>query len=231
MDRTECSSRGIATRSLGWLGAIVLLAAVTAAPAGAISSHGVAIQKTCQGPRRSCDGNAFCSDGLVCNGEEVCDTSISNVVSCDIVITHFDTFGDTLQLLSAFDVEDFGGDNVREPAGTGNLAIVAVSGNTTCTVGGSLPCNLLPATSPGAGDEGQVTFRDDLYVVQPTDPNPLLDQANVQVKDLCNAPGTMNCSLTPNLVQFSASTEIVTGCGPGTPPDCGMSDQCTDRGC
>src|SRR5262249_18235275 len=71
--------------------------------------------------------------------------------------------------------------------------------------------------------------------IQPDDPDPLPNQGNVTVQDLCNA-GPVGCSMGLNTVQFTASTDLVTGCDNSAKPDstpCGDTDgnQCTFAGC
>ena len=152
--------------------------------------HGVIIQKSCESPSKAGD-----------------------TTDCLVRLIHNDGFGDSISIREAFDRVDPLGDNVRVPA-TGDLPISAVSGNTTCTVGGSLPCSIGPAGStlgglPGTGALGQVTFRSNEYVIQGDDPDPLPDQGTAVVKDLCDAPGTSGCSTLDNTVQFNASTDLV----------------------
>ena len=115
--------------------------------------HGIAIAKGCLGP--------------VCEGE---------LTDCTINFGYSDDAGDTLKIHAAWDVQDVTGKKARIPAAgaeiigdlfssgksigdddgicednevcEGNLAIVAVAGNTTCVVGGSLPCAIGPGGSP-----------------------------------------------------------------------------------
>ena len=154
------------------------------------AGHGVSIFKQC--------------GGAVCEGE---------LTTCDISAVHADLFGDTTTIVEAWDTVDPSGLNIRIPA-VGNLPIVSVFGNTNCSVGGSLPCNIGPANSvlnglPGAPSPGFVTFRSQ-YLVQPGDPNPLFDQGTVRVQDRCDAPGSVNCSGVISSVQFTSATDILT---------------------
>jgi hypothetical protein len=133
-------------------------------------------------------------------------------LNSQIQVGYNDDFGDTIEILECWDVVDIGGDNVRVPA-TGDLEIIAVSGNTTATVGGSLPVLIGASGStlnglPGLAGDGEVTFVQNTYVVQLDDPNPLPDQANANVRDLCDDPETEGCSSIINLLQFTASTDI-----------------------
>jgi hypothetical protein len=169
------------------------------------AQHGVLIQKSCVSP--------------------VC---VSEPTDCIINIGHSDFFGDTIQIMEAFDVADSGpaGDNVRIPS-IGNLPIISVFGNTTCTPGGSLPCRVGPPGStlgglPGDPNPGLVSFHSNQYIVQPDDPLPLPDQANVIVQDMCDDPDTQGCSSLANIVQFTASTIV---------PDCDDNNACTTDTC
>jgi len=51
-----------------------------------------------------------------------------------------------------------------------------------------------------------VTFVQDTYVIQLSDPNPLPHQPTIVVVDLCDDPGTTGCSSLPADLQFAAST-------------------------
>lgn len=143
-----------------------------------------------------------------------CDTpkDAGDTASCSIVVGYNDAAGDTISIDEVWDVQDFGGDNVRVPV-AGSLPISAISGNTTCTVAGSLPCKIGPAGStlnglPGAGTAGSVTFVSNTYVIEADDPTPLQDQGNARVHDLCDDENTSGCSTGSNLVQFTASTVV-----------------------
>ena len=155
--------------------------------------HGVTIAKGCVSP--------------LCVGE----TS-----DCDVRIGYNDDFGDTIEILAAWDVQDFSGDNVRVPA-SGNLPIIAAGGNTTCTVDGSLPCRIGPAGStlsglPGVAEDGFVRFKQNTYVIQADDPDVLRDQAVVEWEDLCDSPDTSGCGADiVNPAPAPAST-IITRC-------------------
>ena len=165
--------------------------------------HGITIAKGCVSP--------------LCVGES------SN---CEVEIGYNDDFGDTIRILSAWDVQDYNGDNVRIPA-SGDLPIVAVGGNTTCTVAGSLPCLIGPAGStlsglPGNDADGSVRFKQNTYVIEADDPDPLRDQATVEWEDLCDDPETVGCgSGIVNPAPAPASTRI-TRCDDGN--DCTVDD-------
>ena len=192
-------------RNFNVLTLTAVLAAVVVLPAAAYGQglHGVTIAKGCVAP--------------LCEGE---------TTSCDIQLGYNDDFGDTIKVLSAWDVQDFGGDNVRVPA-TGDLPIVSVGGNTTCTIGGALPCLIGPGGStlsglPGDPQPGFVRFRQNAYVVQPDDPDVLRDQATVEWEDSCDAPGTTGCGAgVINPAPAPASTLVT---------DCDEDDPCADLG-
>ncbi len=235
----------------GALLALGVYAGVTAASAHAAPcQHGVSTFKVCDSPKRTCATDADCDDGLPCT-DDVCDTqSLSNVADCELILTHADTCGDTTKIHEAWDVQDVGGDNVRVPT-VGNLPIDSINGNAVCCAGPALPCFVAPAlatptipatstgcgplTLPGAGTAGSVDFRSNTYVIQPSDPNPLPDQATFRVQDLCNV-SVSGCSSPINTVQFTAATDTVPGCvnppsQDSTPCDDTDNDLCTTAGC
>ena len=218
--------------------------------------HGIAVAKGCLSPM--CDGEA---------------------TMCEIAFGYNDDFGDTIRIHAAWDVQDFAGDDVRIPAlgaevsgdtfgnggmigdddgvceanevCLGNLPIVSAVGNTTCVVGGSLPCNIGPSGSvfsglPGDPQPGLVTFLQEEYVVLPDDPNRLLDQASIQWEDLCDDPDTVGCGFgVLNIAQAPGATNV-TRCDDGdactsdtclegvcdnTPVVCDDGNACTTEGC
>jgi hypothetical protein len=182
---------GEAMQKTKWILALIAILSLGASLCYAQGLHGVTIAKGCVSP--------------LCEGE---------TTSCDIQLGYNDDFGDTIKVLSAWDVQDFGGDNVRVPA-TGDLPIVDVGGNTTCTIGGALPCLIGPGGStlsglPGVPAPGFVRFRQNAYVVQPDDPDVLLDQATVEWEDLCDDPNTAGCgTLVVNPAPAPASTQVM----------------------
>jgi hypothetical protein len=241
-------------RCIAWALALALGLPLTvvAVPqvADAQCTHGVAIFKSCQGPRRSCATDADCPDTECTDG--VCDTNLDNVTNCTLTLTHADTCGDTTKITEAFDKQDFGGDNVRVPA-VGSLPISGIFGNAVCCAGPALPCFVGPAGSvaaigagetgcgalalPGAGTAGSVSFVQNTYVVQPNDPDPLPDQANITVKDLCDV-FPAGCSSGLSTVQFTAATDILDsdGCfsvnkSASTPCTDNDGNVCTVAGC
>jgi hypothetical protein len=162
----------------------------------------------------------------VCPGE---------TTGCQIFVGHWDFFGDTTEILEAWDIVDPEGGAVRVPA-AGNLPIIAVFGNSTCVVGGSLPCLIGPPGStanglPADNNPGFIYFGSS-YVVQDGDPDPLPDRANVIVRDLCDDVDTAGCSQLPITLQALASSHCS---GPGgggeahIPPMVGKS--CTISAC
>ena len=231
------------------LAALAGIGVISPSPVQSACQHGASIFKTCESPKRQCSTDGFCADQSECTND-TCDLSESNVTNCTISIANADTCGDTTRVTGGFDIQDFGGDNVRVPA-VGNLPISAVSDNAVCCAGPSLPCFVGPAGStlmltagqtgcgalslPGAPLAGSVSFLQNTYVVQETDPNPLQDQGNVNGSDLCNA-GLSGCSMIPFALQFSAGTELDSGCLHTNKPDstpCTDSDDnaCTKAGC
>jgi hypothetical protein len=176
-----------------------------AAAGGQEQTHGVGTFKSCVDPKKTCTtSNEECAPGSCCTA-----TSRENKTECSLRIQNGDTFGDTIRIHEAFDLVNPGPGQVRVPA-SGNLPIVAVSGTTTCTVGGSLPCDFSP--------DATVTFFSNEYVVQATDPNPLVDQATWFVQDLCDAPGTTGCSSIIGPIAFFDATDLISGCERGSCP-------------
>ena len=211
--------------------------------------HGASIFKTCESVKRTCADDSDCDDGIECT-DDACDQDIGHTTNCTISLAHADTCGDTTKITEAFDIDDFGGDNVRTPP-VGNLPISGVVGNAVCCAGPTLPCFVGPAGSlfvvlnaasgcgnlplPGSGVPGLVQFLSNTYVIQADDPDPLPNQGNVKVQDLCNA-GAVGCSTGVNTVQFTASTDLVTGCNntptPGSTPCTDVDGNlCTTAGC
>ena len=177
-------------KTLKWIGLVVLVLGLCTSQAQGQLFHGATIAKNTVSPKAP---------------GEYLDVAIQ--------VGYNDDYGDTIEIKGCWDVVDVDGDAVRVPA-AGSLEIIAVSGNTTATVGGPLPVLIGPAGStlnglPGNAGDGAVVFgHDDLYVVQPDDPNPLPDQANAIVEDLCDDPETSGCSTGDNQLQFRAATDI-----------------------
>jgi hypothetical protein len=172
------------------IGALAALVRVKPAEAAPIVLHGATIAKGCNSPK-----------------------SPGDTTDCSIQVGYNDQGGDTISVDEVWDVEDFGTDNVRVPA-VGNLQIIAVSGNTTCVVAGALPCKIGPSGSvlnglPGTGSNGSVTFQSNTYTIQNNDADPLPDQGNAKVHDLCDSPTTSGCNSASNTIQFTSQTDLV----------------------
>ena len=125
---------------------------------------------------------------------------------------YLDGFGDTLWIVSAKDRITTGGGDVDYPL-VGNLPIIAVGGNTTCTVAGALPCKIGPAGStlsglPGLPGDGLVQFRSNIYVIQEDDPTTLIDKALIGWEDMCDSPTTQGCSTASQNATGGASTLV-----------------------
>ena len=120
-------------------------------------------------------------------------SKVGDSIRCNIRVSSLDDFGDDIRVLEAFDVVSTATGPVRDPL-VGNLPITATSGNTTCEVGGTLPCDLLDFGS-------SVTFRSDTYVIQegdgvvgPDGMRRLLDTARATYLDLCNGEPSVDCN-------------------------------------
>jgi len=172
-----------------FFGALILLTSPIS-QAAEIVLHGATIAKGCNGPKTPGD-----------------------TVDCEVRVGYNDEAGDTISIDEVWDVMDFGGDSVRVPA-AGNLEIVGIAGNTTCTVGGALPCLIGASGSilsglPGTAGNGLVTFASNTYVIESDDPDPLVDQGNAKVHDLCDARGTTGCVGVVNNIQFASGTDLI----------------------
>ena len=123
-----------------------------------------------------------------------CEVSkVGDTTRCNIRVSSLDEFDDDIRVLEAYDEIDSAEGTVRDPE-SGNLPIVAVSGPTTCEVGGSLPCELL--------EEGaSVTFASEGYVIQEGDGviggdgiRRVFDTARATYLDLCNGDESVDCN-------------------------------------
>ena len=189
--------------------------------------HGMGVTKTCGAPVRTCDSDADCADDNECT-VNTCDTTNTRVTyNCTFTATNIDGFGDSLLITNAQDViKAFGGDVLVPLA---DLTISGVAGNTTCTVGGSLPC-VLGAAGGGLG-AGQVQFRSNTYEPTMNDPDPLPDQATVTYFDQCDGIPSESCNDTDSSIQQAVSQQqLETGCTE-TPLNCNDGDLCTDDSC
>jgi hypothetical protein len=176
-----------------------------ASTATAQIGHGLGLQKTCETPKKRCATDADCAPGCCTT------TAGQNELNCQLQVTNLDEFADTWQINEAFDVVNYLNlEQTRVPA-SGNLPIVGTSGAALCSAGGTLPCILAVGAS--------VTFQSSGYIIRPSDPNPLPDQARIGAQDLCNADGTQNCSTQTASFPVSNVTGIVSGCETsGCPP-------------
>jgi slime mold repeat-containing protein len=211
------------------LGAFVLLPAAAEGQGCTAGFHGVSIFKQCVSPKNRCATDADCSDSDACNGIEQCATEEnpgSNVVECTITLQNPTVHCDNITLLDASDA-------ILNATGSGasssSIQITGVSTGVvsgTCTagtdLGGATTCTIAPG--------GTVNFLANYYTTVPTDPSTLNDQATVNVQDTCSGSPT-GCSGTPNSVQFTASTNTVSGCSPGTPLVCNDGNACTTDSC
>jgi len=190
--------------------------------------HGVALGKACQGPVRICQSAEDCSDGNACT-PDFCDEEIADTVSCNVVASYNDTFGDTITLHEAWDTLQTAGGVVLVPAGAGNLPIILATGNTTCVPAGALPCEIGPATQ--FLEAGEVTFHSTGYMPVEADAPLLQDNGFSITTDACDGLTDPNCVADfPLETPSVGSTTIVDGClesGPPTfcPPD---DSECTE---
>jgi len=191
----------------GGLGVLVLAIGLCVSQANAqVQSHGIIVDK-------GCDVNLCIGDAML----------------CEFAVSYNDDFGDTTELIEAWDMVDTDGDtvgDVRVPE-VGNLEIVSAQGNTTCLVGGSLPCNIGPANStlsglPGDPLPGVVVFVQNTYVIEADDVSPLRDQATLIYRDLCDDPDTSGCNEVVDTATASAATTF---------PNCDDGDACTIDAC
>ena len=165
--------------------------------------HGAGIQKSCTGPVIVCDADADCS-GASGECQKINATLRVNIQPAVVIaVTNLDVFGDTIRVNSAFDI-------IAAPLAPNvgvrrqvTLQIVAVSGIHDCVVGGSLPCDLLTTSST-------VTFASSGYNPTAADPDPLPDQGNSQVQDLCNVQQPAAAPTTKN--QYELRPHLVSGC-------------------
>ena len=211
------------------LGAFALLPAAAQGQGCTAGFHGVSIFKSCVSPKNRCGTDADCSDSDQCNGIEQCATEEnpgSNVVECTITLSNPDIHCDNITILDA-------ADSILNATGSGasssTIQITGVSTGVvsgTCTagtdLGGATTCTIAPG--------GSVQFLANYYTTVPTDPSTLNDQASINVQDTCSG-GAGGCSTTPNTVQFTAATDTVSGCSPGTPLVCNDNNACTTDSC
>jgi hypothetical protein len=196
-------------RSLG-LG--LLTCAIWLALPGRVEAqgHGATIEKSCVGQKNTCGSNADCADPLSCSGQGICTSSGANhMIECTIILTNTDASGDSLRVLAASDtIFAAGGDQTFT-----NLPVSSTSG----TVSGDCTGSIDPLVGCTLSSGASVSFISNQYVIQPTDPNPLQNQGEVRVQDLCNVNPTF-CSALPFSLTIGSSTSLVSGCLPG--PTC-----------
>ncbi len=171
--------------------------------------HGVSIFKTCVSPKTSCNSDTDCADPNSCTGFGICTSSgAGHMNECSITLLNSDPSLDNIKVLSD-------SDTVFATAGNQTFSDLPVSG-TTGTVSGDCTAPIDPLVGCTLSPNASITFISNQYVIQPADPNPLVDQGTVTVQDQCNI-NPVGCSTTPNNVQFTASTDLVSGCTPGAP--------------
>jgi hypothetical protein len=172
-------------------------------------SHGVSIFKACVSPKTSCNSDQDCADPNSCTGFGICTSSgAGHMNECTITLTDSDPSLDNIKVLSDQDT-------VFATAGNQTFSNLTVSG-TTGTTSGSCTAPIDPLVGCTLGPGASISFLSNQYVIQVTDPNPLVDQGSIVVQDQCNI-NPIGCSNVPSTVQFTASTDLVSGCTPGAP--------------
>lgn len=175
-------SRGV----FALVAALVVLAAISLVPMAAQAlpdgDHGVAVGKVCQSPLK-----------------------VGDNMRCILRVTNDDAFDDTITILEVWDTVTTGSGAQRVPA-AGNVPILHILGNASCAPGPSLPCDIGPDIGAGVG---RVEFLQDIYVVQPGDPDPLLDMFTALVRDNCDMPvGQSTCNPNSVPVGFGSATNL-----------------------
>jgi hypothetical protein len=147
--------------------------------------HGVGIRKSCPIPAK-----------------------IGDLANCTMRVINEDDFGDTIRVLEFWDVVGEGANQFRVPT-TGNLPIIEVSAGVTCVPDGTQPIGLtFPCTMPGAiNGSGEFVRVRSTYTVPEWATDPLLDQANAIVQDLCDVQ-PIGCNPNPQQQQFGASVSL-----------------------
>lgn len=206
--------------------------------------HGIALRKVCDGPVAVCSTDADCNDGNQCTADQ-CDPGdiYLDILDCEITATYNDTFGDNVLLTDLWDVIETADGDITIPAnageGTGNnLPIIFVSGNTTCTIDGDLPCTIGPANNDFP-TSGLVVFSSNSYKPKSNDPANLYDEAQSRAVDQCDTEGVPD-PLCPADLTIRATavgiSSVVDGCEnpnlpESTPCDNEDGDACTTSGC
>jgi len=211
------------------LTALLLIAVLAMAfSSTALAQHGAGVDIECFGPGRTCDTDADCPDPDFCSTSD-CNLEILDTMVCNFTYDYNDNYVDDHQVIRAFLIIDNDSPNPPIVAPPSEEAeIVAVSGDTTCTVGGALPCLI----GNEGGITGVVTFQASYSPVF-GDTTPLPTQATVTVIDQCDDPaGQGSCSPDfENDVQFSSAANVITGCEGPFPIDCTEPDACEVGGC
>jgi hypothetical protein len=169
------------------IGTAVLLAMLGWGAAAVAQDHGAGIRKSC-----------------------LTATKVGDLANCTMRVLNEDEFGDTIEVLEFWDVVGTGADQFRVPA-TGNLPIIEVSAGVSCAsdpdepIGLTFPC-LLDGTAQAGGSGEYVRVRSE-YTVPDWATDPLLDQANAIVRDLCDAQD-VGCSPALQNLQFGAAVSL-----------------------
>jgi hypothetical protein len=147
--------------------------------------HGVGIRKSCPTPSK-----------------------VGDIASCTMRVINEDDFGDAIEVLEFWDLVGTGPDQFRVPE-TGNLPIIQVSAGTICASDPSAPIGLtFPCTLPGAvNGSGEFVRVRSTYTVPEWATDPLFDQANAIVVDLCDVQ-PIGCNPNPQQQQFGASVSL-----------------------
>ena len=177
----------ILPRQLGLL--IVLLAAVTFSMPALAQNHAVGVGKACPTA-----------------------TKAGDVATCFLAVTNTDEYGDVLFVDEIWDTVS-APVPFRVPA-VGNLPIIFVDAGVTCVaapVSALAPLGLVfPCTVPGetitGGSELGILVRSE-YTVPVDAIDPLIDQANVLVRDGCDVQ-PIGCNPFPQQQQFGAAVSL-----------------------
>jgi hypothetical protein len=150
-------------------------------------------------------------------------TKVGDLASCTMSVANEDEYGDTLEIHEFWDLVGMGMDQFRNPP-MGNLPIVAIDdpvvcpdgtmAEITCAMGDGpiglvFPCEMGGCATPPGGNGSMlaVTVMSE-YIVPDGSEDPLLDQANVIVDDMCDAPDTIGCNPNPQQQQFGAAVSL-----------------------
>ncbi len=197
-----------------------IAAIASSSPAMAQLEHGFGATKVCN-PR--CEGEAM---------------------DCTMTGRHLDDFDDVTVLSEAWDEVSTGLGLVRIPA-VGNLPIISVVGNAVCTNSGgvcvpatglhcALPCRLGRSGSnaggmPGLTPAGRVQFKQNQYIIKPTDPGDMPDTVMFAWTDECNdLVGSTSCPIGTLVTPAGSNTDVIR-CNDGDPctTDCCLAGVCS----